>query len=455
MKIAISNCSSTSSIPRWSGLIQQLRSRIFCPKFQDRHRRRDKDFVRNRILSFPVVTLMLLQKTTRSIQRHLHAFFDQHRPGGHATPGAWTQARAKLCHSAFIELNQQVLLPEFYSPKARGHRRDWRGHRVLGVDGSTLRLPNHPTVSRLFGVTMVSNHLGATGTTYVPARLSVLYDLLNHVGLDAQLAQETTGEVAMAMDQLAHLRSGDVLLWDRGFTGFPLMARVLKHGAHFVGRCSKSSFAQAQDLFRTDQAGVSRLVQVRAPNKQRRGLREGGLPEELTVRFVSVRLPDGKLEVLVTSLLDKNKYPTGEFLEVYHWRWGHETYYKTLKDNLDLENWSGQTLESVHQDLQASVLLCNMESLLSQEEQEALSAGDHRRTHAAQINRKVSCHAIKEHILNLLWNDRQPVAEVLAKMRLWMRGNPTLLRPNRKPPRRNQSFHRSYHYQRNIRKSTF
>jgi hypothetical protein len=178
MKMAVQNTSPTCSKPRWTGLIERLRSRIFCPEFRNRHRRRDTDFVRERLLTFPVVTLLLLQKTTRSIQRHLHAFFDQHLPGGHATPGAWTQARAKLSHSALIELNQEVLLPEFHSPKARAHRRNWRGHRVLGVDGSTLRLPHHPTVSECFGATVAANQLGQTGTTYVPARLSVVYDLL-------------------------------------------------------------------------------------------------------------------------------------------------------------------------------------------------------------------------------------------------------------------------------------
>jgi len=455
MKIAESNNSSTLSKPRWTSLIERLRSRIFCAEFRTRHRRRDTDFVRQRLFTFPVVTLLLLQKTTRSIQRHLHTFLGQHLPGEHATPGAWTQVRAKFSHSALIELNQEVLLSEFYSRQSKTRRRNWRGHRMLGLDGSTLRLPNHRKLAQSFGTTTVTNQLGDTGTTYVPARLSVVYDLLNNLGLDGRLGPLSTGEVEMAMEQLIHVQAGDVLLWDRGFTGFPLMARVIKHGAHFVGRCSTGSFAQAQALFGANQEGVSWLIKLSAPYDQRPGLREAGLPQQMTVRFVSVRLPDGKLEVLVTSLLDQKKYPTGEFMKVYHWRWGHETYYKTLKDNLDLENWSGLTPESIYQDLQSSVLLRNLESLLTQEAQEVLSAGDHLRQHAAQINRKVSCHTLKEHILNLLWDSQQPVAKVLAKMQVWLTSNPTSVRPGRNPPRRPQSLNRSYQFQRNVRKSIF
>src|SRR5258708_14550895 len=72
-------------------------------------------------------------------------------------------------------------------------------------------------------------------------------------------------------------------------------------------------------------------------------------------RFVSVRLPTGELEVLVTSLLDETLYPTAEFLSVYHWRWGHETFHLMLKGRLELENFSGRTdrkstrLNSSHQ----------------------------------------------------------------------------------------------------------
>src|ERR1022692_3735676 len=47
----------------------------------------------------------------------------------------------------------------------------------------------------------------------------------------------------------------------------------------------------------------------------------------MRMRFVSLRLPSGELEVLATSLLEEERYPTEELLTVYHWRWGHETFY--------------------------------------------------------------------------------------------------------------------------------
>lgn len=178
------------------------------------------------------------------------------------------------------------------------------------------------------------------------------------------------------------------------------------------------------------------------------------LPLELVVRFVSVRLPTGELEVLVTSLLDETLYPKQEFLEVYPLRWNHQTYHLMLKGRLDLENWSGQTVQAVRQDVQAAVLVSNVESLLSQEPQEKLSAQDAGRQYPAQVNRAVSYHALKERMLDLLWSKR-PIQKVLQEIQRWMQSNPVSVRPDRSSPRRPQSFHRSYHYQRNLRKTVF
>ena len=446
----------TSPTSRWLHLISLIRTRIFAADFCFRHRRCDKDFTRERILTFPIVMLLLLQKATKSVQRHLNAFFYQLWPQEdcRVSPGAWTQARAKLSHSAFIELNQQVLLPGFYAPEAADYRRTWRNHRLLGCDGSLLRLPSHPEIGQKFGTVQVANHLGQTGTAYSPARLSVLYDLLNDVGLDARVEPVAQSEVDLVAGQLGHVQPNDVLIWDRGFTGFVLMAQTLARGAHFVGRCSRGSFAAAQELFRVDRAGRSMKVKLVAAKEHWSQLRELKLPTQLIVRFVSVRLSTGELEVLVTSLLDEALYPTEEFLELYHWRWNHQTYHSMLKGRLDLENWSGHTEEAVQQDVQAAVLVCNLESLLSQEPQEQLSAGDGERQYPAQVNRAVSYHALKERMLDLLWSTR-PLEKGLEQIQRWMLGNPVSVRPERNPPRRPQSFNRSYQYQRNVRKTVF
>ena len=437
-------------------VMERLRSRVWDLEFKVRHRNRIEDFTRDRLLPFPVVVLWLLQKTTRSVQRHAQSFFRQLFSPDKAptvSSSALTQARGKLRHTAFIELNQEVLLPAVYASEHGREVQYWRGHRLLGVDGSTVRLPNHWQVVREFGSCSVSNTQGDTGQVFTMARLSILYDLLNDMGLDAKMCPPSTGERDLALDHLEHIKSGDVVVCDRGFDSFFLMATFRERGIHFIGRCSNSSFGPARDLFLANQAGCSRNVRLKARDQQLQRLRKNNLPVELNVRFVSVRLPNGELEVLVTSLLDEGAYPTEEFLEVYGWRWRHETYYQMLKGRLDLENWTGQSLEAVRQDLHVTVLLANMEALLSQELEEELNRQKPQRKHPVSVNHAVGYHALKEHLLDLLYSDT-PVQQTIQQIQRWMRCNPVAVR-KRKVPRRPPSAHRTSNFQRNIRKSIF
>src|SRR6266851_5044642 len=128
-------------------LVERLRARLCDPSFIARHRVRPEDFTRQRQLTFPLVMLFVLQKTVKSIQRHLHEFLDELAQGElfePVTAGAWTHARAKLKHTAFIELDHEIVLPAIYGSRPVRPLQRWRGHRLLGVDSSAVRLPDHP-----------------------------------------------------------------------------------------------------------------------------------------------------------------------------------------------------------------------------------------------------------------------------------------------------------------------
>jgi hypothetical protein len=437
-------------------LIEALRAKLRDQNFLARHRVRPQDFTRQRQLTFPLLMLFLLQQTIKSIQRHLHEFLDELAQGEIFEPltsGAVTHARAKLKESAFTELNRDCVLPTVYGPEHPIRR--WRGHRLMGVDGSLVRLPESEELGQTFGWKEASNQHGSTGTRYPEARLSVVYDLLNRIGLDARLEPSTVGEVALALQQLEHLQPGDAEVNDRGFTGYLYLASVAQQGRHFIARCSTGSFLAAQEMFRLNKANQSKEVWLFAPPDQKAQCQRLGLPLKMRVRFVSLRLPGGELEVLATSLLDEALYPTEEFLTVYHWRWGHETFHLMLKGRLELENFSGRTVEAIRQDTQAAVLLANLESVLSEPTQAALREESTPETQSRQVNRSNSYHALKDQVLDLLYRDI-PVPMVISKLMKLFKGSPVAVRPNRKVPRRRKpSFHRSYHFQRRVKKTVF
>jgi len=437
-------------------LIERLRQPLVDPGFWSRHRRRERDFTRQCVLTFPVLMLLLLQKSLKSLQTHVHEFLGQLAAGTvvpQLSGGALTHARAKLRASAFSELNASAVLATVYGLEHAALVQRWRGHRLLGVDSSLLRLPSHAAVGEKFGWVQCANHHGPL-ERYPQGRVSVLYDLLNQVGLEGRLGGSTVAETELAQQHLATVQPGDVLLNDRGYTGYRWLVAVRAAEAHFVSRASRGSFAAVQALFARNVADVSEVVTLAAPKELRAECRARGWPLALTVRLVTVRLSRGELEVLVTSLLDAAVYPTAAFGPVYWQRWGQETYYGRLKGRLDLEHCSGQTVEAVEQDFQATVLLSNVESVVIGPAQAQLAARTAGRRQPAQVNRAVSLHAVKYRLIELL-TSRVPAAQVLAELTAWFQANPVSTRRGRTGSRRKPSPSRSYHYQRRVRKFVF
>lgn len=436
-------------------LIEQLRQSLITPAFWGRHRRRSTDFTRQCVLTFPVLMLLLLQKSLKSLQAHTQAFFGQLSQGvvpPSLSAGALTHARAKLRPSAFGELNQLVR-QTVYGPAHASLVQRWRGHRLLSVDSSLVRLPSHAAVGAKFGWVQCGNHHGWQ-ERFPQGRVSVLYDVLNEMALEARLVGSTVAETALAYEHLTQVQAGDVLLNDRGYTGYRWCVAVRVADAHFVSRCSRGSFVAVQELFARDEAGVSVVVTLAAPQSVRAECRARGWPLELTVRLVTVRLSSGELEVLATSLLDAVAYPTAALAEVYWQRWGQETYYARLKGRLDLEHCSGQTVEAVEQDFHATVLLANVESVVIGPAQAQLALRTAGRRQPAQVNRAVSVHALKYRLIELL-TSRRPATQVLAELTQWFQANPVSVRPERKVSRRKFAHSRSYHYQRRVRKIVF
>jgi hypothetical protein len=434
----------------------RVRHLLFDPQLPTRHRKRDKDFTRTATLTFPVLMLFLLRKGVKSLQTRLHDFLwalNEEATAEMVTSGAVTHARAKLNGSAFVELNEEAVLKLFYGPEYEPIVELWRGHRLLGVDGSIVRLPQSPSVREAFGVVGTENQYGKVDE-YPEGRMSVLYDLLNRIGLEGRLVSSRIGETALAIEHLKQTREGDVLVADRGYSGYLFFAEVLENKRDFVCRGHDKSFAVVNQLFARNEEGISVKTQLRAHSNLVKKLEKRGLPRTITVRFVTVRLPGGELEVLATSLLDETKYPTAEVGEVYGFRWGHETYYGMLKGALDLENFSGKTPEALEQDFQSTVFLANMQTLLLLPVEAELAERSKGLKNPLTVNRSVAIHAIKNRAVDLLASDK-PIDEVVAQLRKWFMKAPNSIQVQRKVPRPKRSLRRAYNFQKRSRKFVF
>lgn len=430
------------------------RNLITQDHFCHAHRATDKCFTRQRHFTFVNTVVMLLQKTVRSIQTHIHTFFEAL---GHYAPSltasAWCQARLKLRHTAFIALNEEAVLKVVYRDLESTQLRRWKGHRLVAIDSSLVRLPNETALGKEFGWLELANQLGVLGR-YPQARLSVLTDVLNRIAIQTKFVPWQQGERALALQHLQCLLPTDVGLMDRGYGGYKVWAAWVKARRSFVCRCQDQSFTVINELFAANREGQSLTVTLRPNEHDLKEVQQEGLPAEIRIRLVTVRLQTGELEVLATNLLDEEAYPTDCFAELYKMRWGIETYYGVVKGRLELENFTGRSVEAVRQDVHATIFLSNLESLLIAPVNQQLKEQSRDLKYQRQVNHSVSFHTIKHRMIELLLS-QEPHQEVVQQLQELCKDNPTVIRPNRKVARRKPSGHRSSYYQRSVKKAVY
>jgi hypothetical protein len=429
--------------------VVQLRERIGNEGFKVRHRSEERYFTRERKLSFVTLLLIVLGKSVKSLQNVLNELSLEGIVPLLSNSGL-SQARGHLKYSAFIELNREIIVP-FYL--ANAPQRD-QGFRLLACDGSRIRLPEHPSIRERFGSIATCTGADASVTGDYPCgQAYVMHDVLNRIVIDGQLERADSYEVDMAIRGLAYTQDGDLLIFDRNFASYHLIATLTQQRRHFVIRCSSGSFAVAQALFAADQE-ASRIVTLSVPSAKKKANAQAGLPASVRVRFVAVRLSTGELEVLVTSLLDEALFPTADFKAIYHYRWGIETLFDLIKNRLSLENFSGKTAHAVLQDFHATLFLSGLESLLTQDADQFLQERSRDNRLGQTVNNMVSFHAIKTQVFQLLASHQEPELVVQKLTQLFLR-NPTYTRRSRDVPRRKTKLNAALHYQKRIRKHCF
>jgi len=133
----------------------------------------------------------------------------------------------------------------------------------------------------------------------------------------------------------------------------------------FCMRLDGCGWAGAKQLLQSSQKEL--IVSHRLNAHDRRELQAMGLNTKLctiSVRLIKVCLPNGKLEILATSLHDTQRYPAQAFGQLYGMRWGVEEAFKTIKQHLDIEGFSGELPHAIEQDIHAKALIFNITQAL-------------------------------------------------------------------------------------------
>jgi Transposase DDE domain len=434
-------------------IVARVRQELHAGATREKYRVAPGDFSRRPILTLPRVATLILRGHKLSQQNALNKFFRElNHPEIVMTGSAYCQARQKIKPELFVHLNASVI-DEFTALSQRDQTwRTWREHRLLGADGTKLNLPDSAELRAAYS--LIGNQHGAAGEG-VQALAVVLYDLLNDLGLGAHLGPLAHEPKVLLNQLMALTQANDLLVLDRNFSDYILIAWSVHHQRQLLIRCQSNSFSVIEDFLAS--AETDRVVTLCCSNrkKTRSDIKALGLPEQVTVRLLKFTLPTGETEVLLTTLCDQEKYPREEFYQVYSKRWNQESYYDRIKNIFEIERFSGLSKLAIEQDFYGVIFLATLESTLAQSAQAALTTRAQTRPAKArpQINRAVSYVSLLDHAVALLADPELPLEEVVEELHRLLQTNPKYNASGRqfdRPPRSPSRSLRNQRYRKRI-----
>jgi hypothetical protein len=304
----------------------------------------------------------------------------RHLPGAGRsfTAQAYCDARARLPLAVY-----QTLLTEVYYQLTPHLRRDehlWHGHRTFHVDASTFSMPDTPELAKAFGYPSGPK----PGCAFPTAHLLVLFSAATGMLIDTWASPLRTGDVAETPEAHLHLNEGDILIGDDAYSGYPHLAMLQKQGLHGLfpvhhlrivdfkkGRphCTEGSPVTGMPRSRWIKSlgKEDQLVEYFKPKQPPKWMSQAeydALPDSITVRELrrTVTRPGlGRITItLVTTLIDPEKYPANDLLDLRLRRWDVETCIGHLKTTMGLDVLKCKTEQGVRKELTVFSLVYNL-----------------------------------------------------------------------------------------------
>jgi hypothetical protein len=274
--------------------------------------------------------------------------------------GAYCQARQRLPEGVLARLVRRTgHRCEAQSP----HEWHWFGRRVRVADGSTVSMPDTKANQRAYPQSRTQK----PGLGFPIMRLVVIFSLSVGTVLDAAYNPyqgKETGETAMLRSLMHSLQRGDVLLGDRYFANYWIIALAKQLGIDVVFRQHQRrrvDFRKGRRLGRDDH--LITWTKPKRPSWMTQAFYDT-LPTTLTLRELRVRIPKGKnrtrVIVVVTTLVDAGRYAKGELAALYRQRWQAELHLRSLKTVLQMDILRCKTPAMVRKEIWAHFLVYNL-----------------------------------------------------------------------------------------------
>jgi hypothetical protein len=344
-------CQLETCLGRW------LPAQLF-PKAAEKENSRDCDYTRWRTFWCMLWQSLNPDASGREVVRQLQALFRlEGGPSISEEDGAYCRAKARLPLTEFPKgLAATAKAADQQAPALT----QLQGRPLKALDGSALTLADTPKNRKAYPPLQCADK-----PSFPMMRFVVLFSLLS--GAISLLAQGSLGvsELSLLGSLMSQLARGDILLGDRGFGCYPLIA-LLQHslGVDFIGRTTRriDGRGRLKRLARND--WLILWKKNPRPSPWMSALQWAGLPVQMTLRALKGRCYQKGFRVrqvtLVTTLLDPQLYPAQEILQAYLRRWRLEMCLDDLKTTLKMDLLRGRSPEMVQKELYTRLIAHNL-----------------------------------------------------------------------------------------------
>lgn len=336
--------------------------------------------------------------------------------------GPYCRARGRLP----LSLIRRIVLESGERLRTRQpHEWRWHGMEVKLVDGTTVSMPDTQENQARFPQSRTQK----PGLGFPVARLVAVLSLSCGAVLEwatGPCKGKSSGETSMLQGLLSHFKAGDLVMADRYYAGYFMLAMLLKQGAQLVIRqhqLRKTDFRRGKRLGKGDH-----IVDWSKPPRPQWMDKStyATMPERLTLREIRV----GNW-ILVTSLLDARVFPRQELAALYPQRWQIELDLRSIKSVMKMDVLRCLTPDMVEKEIAIHLLAYNL--IRTAMAQAAVEQGLQPR----QISFKATLQLLRAHN-NLLHSTSElgsPADYVYAQLLCMIAANVLPHRPGRVEPR--------------------
>jgi len=230
----------------------------------------------------------------------------------------------------------------------------FKGLSLFAMDGTTLKVADTVEHRAHFGA---QTYPSGRVSSYPQVRGVTLTAVPTHLVRDAAFGPYGINEMLYAKELLSSIPDDSLTAFDKGFLAAEILCRLTQHGnnRHFVIPAKANTKWEIVE-------GNASDARVRMRVSPQARLKCPELPEFWEARLVVVLDQSARKHVLLTSLLDRQRYKVADIATCYNRRWQIETSFREIKQtmlgmSLTLRS---KTIEGVYQEIWGTLTAYNL-----------------------------------------------------------------------------------------------